>query len=91
MGVDRLGFLDSAANSITGLKPINDIEHGVKVAMTMPEITDGDFFDSIDLNVKVLQVNDPITIGHLEIEDGIKDLESIENVQFFVFRALWKV
>ena len=26
-----------------GLKPINDIEHGVKVAMTMPEITDGDF------------------------------------------------
>ena len=26
-----------------GLKPINDIEHGVKVAITMPEITDGDF------------------------------------------------
>jgi len=26
-----------------GLKPINNLEHGVKVAMTMPDITDGDF------------------------------------------------
>jgi len=26
-----------------GLKSITDVEHGVKVAMTMPEITDGDF------------------------------------------------
>ena len=26
-----------------GLKPVNDIEHGVKIALTMPEITDGDF------------------------------------------------
>ena len=26
-----------------GLKPVKDIEHGVKIALTMPEITDGDF------------------------------------------------
>ena len=46
-----------------GLKPINDIEHGVKVAITMPEITDGDFCFTWQSNLKIVCLYMSLKLG----------------------------
>ena len=58
-------------------------------------ISDGEFDEQIEINIEVLQVNDPINLNYLSIEDGIKDyyinkqsmFSTISNNNFIKFQS----
>jgi len=68
----------------------NTLDNMNGTAQVQLNVSDGEFNELIEINVEVLQVNDPIDINHLTIQDGIEFYynssadEYINNPSMFV-------